>query len=320
MYFYKYDSTSSASEDTTHNSVVYPKNRGATGAWLLFSSMNFAPSTSPKLSFLDDDSTNTNKTVGQITVEYVDGSAGSANADICFKILQNGDGTSMTSIFCFDESDDRWETTKDVSTTADFHLLGDGKNLQMGADKDVYILHDTDDGVTIGVANNTNNESINLDFETTADTIEVTSPSGATAIDINTLDLISTGKIYGAINIITTTDGDESPTAAQMYGTMFIADNATAANDTDYTLPTAAAGMSACFYDYGAGTGGIIVDAAASDEILLNGAGIGVAEAIDSPGVAGDGANGDFICIMAIDDTYWVTMGASGTWVDGGTD
>jgi hypothetical protein len=78
--------------------------------------------------------------------------------------------------------------------------------------------------------------------------------------------------------------------------------------------------MAACFYDNGAGTGGIIIDAASGDEILLNGTGIGAAEAIDSPGVAGDGANGDFICLMAIDATYWITLGRSGTWVDGGAD
>ena len=78
--------------------------------------------------------------------------------------------------------------------------------------------------------------------------------------------------------------------------------------------------MTACFYDNGAGTGGIIIDASASDEILLNGTGVGVADAIDSPGVAGDGANGDFMCLLAIDATYWVTLGSSGTWVDGGAD
>ena len=54
--------------------------------------------------------------------------------------------------------------------------------------------------------------------------------------------------------------------------------------------------------------------------ITGGGTGIGAAEAIDSPGVAGDGANGDYVCIMAIDATYWVTIGMSGTWVDGGAD
>lgn len=121
-------------------------------------------------------------------------------------------------------------------------------------------------------------------------------------------------------NVVVTTDGALSVSAAQMYGTFFVADNATATNDTDYTLPTAVAGMSACFYDNGAGTGGIIIDANTGDEILLDGTGVGAADAIDSPGVGGDGANGDTICILAIDDTNWVTLNRSGTWVDGGAD
>lgn len=128
------------------------------------------------------------------------------------------------------------------------------------------------------------------------------------------------GTMLGKTNIVVTTDGTESPTAEQMYGTVFIADHGTATSDTDYTLPGVEAGMSACFYDNGGGTGGIIIDAADGDEILLNGTSVGAGDAIDSPGVAGDGANGDFICIMGIDTTYWITFGRSGTWVDGGAD
>jgi len=164
-------------------------------------------------------------------------------------------------------------------------------------------------------------EDVKIDLNTTANSIDITSPaSSATQVSLGSLNLVTTGTILGAINVVITTDGALSPSAAQMYGTMFIADHATATTDTDYTLPGAAAGMSACFYDNGGGTGGIIIDAAAGDEILLDGTGVGVADAIDSPGVAGDGANGDFICIMAIDATYWITLGRSGTWVDGGAD
>jgi hypothetical protein len=164
-------------------------------------------------------------------------------------------------------------------------------------------------------------ENLALDLDTATDNeIAISSPGGATDINFGSLNMATTGTILGATNVIVTTDGTESPTAAQMYGTFFVADHATATSDTDYTLPTAAAGMVACFYDNGGGAGGIIIDAAAGDEILLDGTGIGAAEAIDSPGVAGDGANGDFICIMAIDDTNWITLGRSGTWVDGGAD
>ena len=124
-------------------------------------------------------------------------------------------------------------------------------------------------------------------------------------------------------NVVVTTGDTASPTCNQLKGTMHIADNATAANDVDYTLPeisTCLVGANACFYDNGAGDGGIIIDAAAGDEILLDGTGVGVADAIDSPGVAGTGANGDSICLLAIDNNTWITLNRTGTWVDGGAD
>jgi hypothetical protein len=137
---------------------------------------------------------------------------------------------------------------------------------------------------------------------------------------VSASNVTTTGTLRGKVNIVVTTGDTDSPTAGEMLGTLHIADNATAANDVDYTLPTAVLGMSACFYDNGGGDGGIIIDASAGDEILLNGTGVGVADAIDSPGVAGAGANGDYICITAIDATSWVTLDFSGTWVDGGAD
>jgi len=52
-----------------------------------------------------------------------------------------------------------------------------------------------------------------------------------------------------------------------------------------------------------------------TDTIYLNGTTVGAGDAIDSPG-----AVGNFICLMAIDDTRWVTVGRSGAWIDGGAD
>jgi hypothetical protein len=164
-------------------------------------------------------------------------------------------------------------------------------------------------------------EAISLDLDTgTANVVEwknrTTSSTGVTTMSFAALNLATTGTILGAINVVITTDGSESPTAAQMYGTMFIADHDTATSDTTYTLPAAAAGMSACFYDNGGGTGGIIINPDDGDVIFLDGAAKAAGEAIHSPGVAGDGANGDFICILAIDTTNWITLGRSGTWVE----
>ena len=183
-------------------------------------------------------------------------------------------------------------------------------------------MRQSDMDVAVDVGASANSYTVESAFDPSTDYLMgITDYAGSWAVKrIDLTNFATTGDITGAINIVTTTDGTESPTAAQMYGTFFIAANATAANDTDYTLPTAVAGMSACFYDNGGGDGGIIIDANTDDAILLNGATVGTADAIDSPGVAGAGANGDFICILAIDATNWITLGASGTWVDGGAD
>ncbi len=125
------------------------------------------------------------------------------------------------------------------------------------------------------------------------------------------LDFLTTGTIKGGVDIVATTTTTDSPSADEMRGSFHTSNNA---SGTDYTLPTAAAGLNACFYDLNGG-GVITLDAAAGDEILLNGSGVGVADAIDSPG-----AIGDFICLVALDATNWLTVGRSGTWIDGGVD
>lgn len=82
----------------------------------------------------------------------------------------------------------------------------------------------------------------------------------------------------------------------------------------DYTLPAAAAGLTVMFYDIGGGV--ITVDPVdGTDTIYLDGTTVGAGDAIDSPGVVGN-----YIVLMAIDDTRWITIGRSGTWVDGGAD
>lgn len=205
--------------------------------------------------------------------------------------------------------------TPDTTITGDLTVTGADITLAAAGVK----LTGSNGSLTILGLGDGEDEDVKIDLNTTANQITVSSPaSSATAVSLSALNLVTTGTILGAVNIVTTTDGSESPAAGVMYGTMFIADHATATSDTTYTLPAAAAGMAACFYDNGAGTGGITIEIDGSDVIILDGTALTAGNTIDSPGVAGDGANGDFICIMAIDATNWVTLGRSGTWVDGG--
>jgi hypothetical protein len=124
----------------------------------------------------------------------------------------------------------------------------------------------------------------------------------------------TTGTITGGIDVIIDTDGAASP--SDLLGEMYIADHDTATDDTTYTLPGAALGESACFYDNGQGDGGIILDPVGDDHIQLNGTNAANDENINSPGVAGAGENGDFICLLGTSQNEWITLGQSGIWVE----
>ena len=161
-------------------------------------------------------------------------------------------------------------------------------------------------------------EKITLELDNANEATWSTS-TGVTQWNFAAMSLITTGTMQGN-NEVKVSTGDYAIATTEIDGTFHVADHTTATSDLDYTLPTAVTGAKACFYDNGGGTGGVIIDASAGDEILLYGTGVGVADAIDSPGVAGDGVNGDYICLLAIDATYWVSLDFSGTWVDGGVD
>lgn len=133
--------------------------------------------------------------------------------------------------------------------------------------------------------------------------------------DSNILGFDVQMPLSGGVNIRTDTDGSHIVTAREARGGVMIADNATATSDTDYTLPSAEEGMSACFYDFGGGNGGIDVDPQSGDTFVLDGTTLDAGDRITSP-AAGD--DGDFICILAISDATWVTLGMKGTWTDGG--
>jgi hypothetical protein len=127
----------------------------------------------------------------------------------------------------------------------------------------------------------------------------------------NTVKMSSTGQITGKTPFTLDSTGPIVLTADSCLGDIHFNN---AASALDYTLPAAAIGLTVMFYDIGGGV--ITVDPVdGTDTIYLDGTSVGAGDAIDSPGVVGN-----FICLMAIDDTRWVTIGRSGTWVDGGAD
>lgn len=221
----------------------------------------------------------------------------------------------------------------DITVGDDLFLASDSAVLNFGADNDVTLTHVADTGLTLNLdltvgggdvslgaagvkltgANGAltilglgdgSDEDVKIDLNTTANTIEITSPaSSATAIDINSLNLVSTGTISGAIPSTTDNNG-QTLSAAQQYGYMHWATGAGTTN-----LVTAVAGMSLCVYSTTAAA--VVVNPADGDTITLNGTALSAGDSITSASGAGD-----FICLMSQAANSWVTLGRSGTWTD----
>ena len=121
-----------------------------------------------------------------------------------------------------------------------------------------------------------------------------------------------TGTLSGELGVtLDTTATIDLSTASNARGAMRINND----NDViDYTLPPAEAGLSICFYSRYAAVVTVDTDGT-GDLIILDGAALAAGYAIDSAGAAGD-----FICLACMDATRWISLGRSGTWIDGGAD
>jgi hypothetical protein len=138
------------------------------------------------------------------------------------------------------------------------------------------------------------------------------SDGNALLTENSSLDFLTSGSLRGQVDVVATTATTDTPTTDEMRGSFHTASNV---GVVTYTLPeisTIGIGASACFYDLDA-TAILTIDVDAADVIVLNGVDLDAGDTIDSPG-----ARGDFICLLAIDNTNWLVLGRSGVWVDGG--
>jgi hypothetical protein len=163
-------------------------------------------------------------------------------------------------------------------------------------------------------------------YQKDTDTLYVCEPSAAGALcdtaaewrstfdpDGIALNLATTGTITGNINVVLDATTSDSPTGADLRGSMLIYSNAGVVTITLPDVDTVALGASACFYDSDA-TAILTIDLDGDDIFLLDDTLLDAGDTINSPGDLGD-----FICIVAIDaDTTWATMGRRGTWLDDG--
>ena len=187
---------------------------------------------------------------------------------------------------------------------------------------DVSIIEATADNVYNVVTSGGNNyilgsnaDNTALEFKTPANVLtQISAAPLASPTFTGTVGaaaITATGIISDMSNILLDTDPSIVLTAAMCKNMIrFNSD----ADVIDYTLPSVEAGLVVMFYDIGGGV--ITIDPYdGTDTIYLNGTALTAGNAIDSPG-----AVGNFICLIGLDDTRWVTVGRSGTFIDGGAD
>jgi hypothetical protein len=127
-----------------------------------------------------------------------------------------------------------------------------------------------------------------------------------------TLSFATTGNLLGAVNVssktaATYTVGTDA--ATESYGTLFVNGD----NDAiDFTLPSAVAGMSACFVQAQGVSGAITVQPATGDYLVVD----GVQQANPATDYTSTGDGADKLCIVAIDATNWIVTSETGTWAE----
>jgi fibronectin-binding autotransporter adhesin len=132
-----------------------------------------------------------------------------------------------------------------------------------------------------------------------------------TDINAAALNLVSTGAISGGVKILTITTGLTIGTSPLTVGTDRIVYGGAIVSTTTATivLPALTAGMSVCVYSLS--TNAIVIDVDASDVITLNGLATTAGDSITSASGAGD-----FICLLGVSTSSWLSLGRSGVWTD----
>ena len=136
-------------------------------------------------------------------------------------------------------------------------------------------------------------------------------PAGTPATSYMALEDFIAGKSLAPITETTAATLDLATSDACAVHLYLNGDN----DAIDYTLPPAAANLVCCF---GAATYAQVVTVDPDDGvdyIIIEGVANSAGNAIDSTGVIGE-----YICLVALDGTRWLSLGFSGTWTDGGVD
>lgn len=186
----------------------------------------------------------------------------------------------------------------DLSDLADGSLSGskigsglDGTTITAGTVADARIASTITRDTEWDSAAEINAATTDLDFMTTN----------------STLSMLTTGSVSAKVPTFSTATGG-TLTSSGTLGHFRVYTGGGAAT---FNLPVPEDGLSVCFYSKSAQVVTVDVDSVSST-ITLDGVTLSGGDSIDSAGAAGD-----YICLLAISSTEWITLGRSGTWVDG---
>jgi hypothetical protein len=153
-------------------------------------------------------------------------------------------------------------------------------------------------------AGGTNNEDLSFDFETTANTVTITSSTGVASLNFGAIGLVTTGTILGAVNVISSSSDPYSLSAANAYGSVIFCGGTMTVN-----LPAGAIGMTLLVYNTGNYT--ITIDPNGTEAVVRDGT-------TQSGGVSftlSSGA-GNYVALIN-NGTRWYTLGYKGTLAQG---
>jgi hypothetical protein len=297
IYWYVFEASSSTAESSP--SVIAPDDVGAnTGRWLL------------KL-YCDGSSCSTVQGATGASSKWLEGSANGTDYMQLKADDDVGTNRKITLSSSVSNSEDLSITlgandntvTFGSSTSADSII---GLNSYSLGSAGVKLTGDGDGAITFLGLGNGYDEDLTLNLDDTENTASISSSTGVTSISLGSIGMVTTGTIQGAIKVNTDNNGmsQGEMTTAGVYGAFYVASGA-----GTWNLPAVASGMNICIYSTTAAA--VVVNPDNGDTITLNGTALSAGDSITSASGAGD-----FICLIGVSDSSWLTLGRSGTWTD----
>jgi hypothetical protein len=156
--------------------------------------------------------------------------------------------------------------------------------------------------VTIKGEGDGQDESLTLDFNTTANKVTVSSATGVTELNTSAINLVSTGYVDAGVRVYTSTDA--AVTVSGMSAVYFNSDD----DVITFNLPADPVNKAFCFGNT-VYARAITVNPDDADYIVNDGVTAAAGEALVSSGNAKD-----WVCVVGITASYWRVTGSIGTW------